>query len=210
MENYWNDISATQIVFAALVALLIVQRLLELRLSRRNEAWMRERGGREHAPEHFPFMKIVHTLWFFAMLAEVFFLQRAFYWPLAAIALLGTVAGQMLRYAAITTLGRRWSVRIMTTPESPAVDGGIYRYVRHPNYAGVVLEIASVPLLHGAWLTAGLFTILNAVVLWIRIRAEERALVAENQYSERLSDRPRFVGFASRRDEVRRNAESES
>jgi methyltransferase len=86
------------------------------------------------------------------------------------------VIGQSLRYAAIRTLGRRWTVRIVTLPDAPLVRSGIYRYLRHPNYLGVALEIAAVPLLHTAYLTAILFTLANACLLAVRIRAEERAL----------------------------------
>lgn len=191
--------TTTQYIFLAIVALMIVQRLLELRHSKKNEAVMLSQGGREHSPGHFQFMKLVHTFWFVAMIAEVLLLDRrlasGFDWTLAAMALVATAAGQFLRYAAIRTLGGRWSVRIMTVPNSPAVAGGIYRYTRHPNYLGVILEIAAVPLLHGAYITAIVFTILNALVLWIRIGAEERALRDENDYASRLAGRSRFVAI---------------
>lgn len=181
---------------------MIVQRLLELRHSTKNEAIMKAAGGREHSPAHFQFMKAVHTLWFVAMVAEVLlfapardFFSESWHWWLAGGALLLTLAGQTLRYAAIRTLGSRWSVRILTVPDSPAVAGGVYRFIRHPNYLGVILEIAAVPLLHGAFLTSIAFTLLNALVLWIRIRAEERALREENEYADRLGDRARFVAL---------------
>ncbi len=185
---------------------MIVQRLLELRHSTKNEAIMQAAGGREHSPAHFQFMKAVHTLWFVAMVVEVllFAPARDFFintrgefwqWWLAGGALLLTLAGQTLRYAAIRTLGSRWSVRIMTVPDSPAVSGGVYRFIRHPNYLGVILEIAAVPLLHGAFLTSIAFTLLNALGLWIRIRAEEQALREEYEYADRLGDRARFVAL---------------
>ncbi|MCR9141110.1 MAG: isoprenylcysteine carboxyl methyltransferase [bacterium] len=193
--------TTTQYIFFAIVALMIVQRLLELRHSKKNEAAMIARGGREHSPGHFQFMKLVHTFWFVAMIAEVALLDRSLDsnldWTIAIIALAATLIGQLLRYAAIRTLGPRWSVRIMTVPNSPAVSGGVYRYIRHPNYLGVILEIAAVPLIHGAYITAIVFTILNAMVLWIRIGAEERALNLENgsDYDQRLAGRSRFVGL---------------
>jgi methyltransferase len=187
----------SQIVFVGIVLLLVIQRLLELRHSRRNEALLFAQGGREHAPGHFRFMTLVHTLWFLAMLGEVLILDRRLdrpsAWIVAGFALAATCMGQALRYAAIRTLGARWSVRIVTVPNAPAVAGGIYRYIRHPNYLGVILEIAAVPLLHGAFLTAIVFSLANALVLAIRIRAEETALRQENDYSGRMQDRPRFV-----------------
>jgi methyltransferase len=162
--------------FFLLLLLLAGQRLLELRLSRRNEAKMLAAGGREHAPGHFWLMKLLHPSWFVAMVAEVIWFRRPFNKFLTAVAALLLLLGQTLRYAAIHTLGRRWSVRIMTLPGTPPIRHGIYRYLRHPNYLGVVLEIAAVPLLHSAYLTALIFSLANALVLAIRIRAEEAAL----------------------------------
>jgi methyltransferase len=166
----------THIIFIAIVLALAAQRLLELRWSRRNQARILATGGREHAPGHFGVMKVVHVAWFVAMIVEVFGLARPFVPALAACALLIFLIGQSLRYAAIRTLGWRWTVRIMTLPDAPLIRSGIYRYMRHPNYLGLVLEIAAVPLLHTAYLTAILFTLANACVLAVRIRAEERAL----------------------------------
>lgn len=183
----------TKYLFLAFVLLLAVQRVVELRLSRRNEAWMAAQGGREHAPGQFRFMKAMHALWFVSMLAEVFLLRRPFLPALASAALLFLLLGQALRYAAIRTLGRRWSVRIFTLPGAQPVEAGIYRYLRHPNYLGVILEIAAVPLLHTAYLTALVFSLLNGLVLWGRIRAEEVALRQENDYDQIFARRPRFV-----------------
>ncbi len=191
--EFLSSISWTERAFFALVGMLAIQRVFELRISKRNEAWMHARGGREHFPRHFLAMKLLHITWFFAMIAEVAFLNRPTSVPLALGAGALVVAGQLLRYAAIRTLGPRWSVKIFTVPGAPPVQGGIYRYVRHPNYAGVVLEIFAVPLLHGAWLAALVYSILNAALLYVRIRCEEQALSAENQYAARMGDRPRFI-----------------
>ena len=195
----------SRILFLGLVVLLVAQRLLEMRHSQRNEARMRAKGGREHAPKHFALMKFVHTAWFVAMIVEVFWFDRrlesGFDWAVAGGALCMTVLGQLLRYSAIRTLGERWSVRIYTVPDAPAVNGGIYRFVRHPNYLGVILEIAAVPMLHHAYLTAIVFSVANAIVLYIRIGAEEQALREENEYHSRLGQQPRFLpGSGSSRD----------
>lgn len=183
----------TQTVFIGIVIVLAVQRLLELRLSRRNEARILAQGGREHAPEHFAVMKALHTSWFLAMIAEVVWLERPFIPLLSACGLIVVVVGQSLRYAAIRTLGCSWTVRIMTLPDAPPISRGIYRYVRHPNYVGVILEIAAVPLLHTAYLTAIFFTLANACLLIVRIRAEERALREHKGYDQVFKDRPRFI-----------------
>lgn len=180
-------------LFILFVLGLAAQRLLELRLSRRNEARMLAQGGREHAAGHFRWMTALHTTWFLAMPAEVLGLRRRFRPWLAAAAFVVFLLGQSLRYAAIRALGRRWSVRIMTVPGAPPVDDGIYRYLRHPNYLGVALEIAAVPMLHGAYLTAVFFSLANAIILWVRIRAEERALAHHNDYAAIFAGRPRFV-----------------
>ena len=127
------------------------------------------------------------------MLAEVYLLDRPFIPWLTLAAIIFVLIGQSLRYAAILTLGPRWTVRVMTLPTEPPITRGIYRYVRHPNYLGVILEIAAVPLLHTAYLTALLFTLANAALLVVRIRTEERALELDNQYRRAFADRPRFI-----------------
>ena len=165
-------------VFLGLVILLAVQRILEMKRSLRHEKALLSAGGREHAAGHFAWIRVMHTAWFVAMLVEVFVLGRPFFWRLALVALVLVICGQALRLAAIRTLGQRWTVRIMTPDKGRRIDHGIYRFLRHPNYLGVVLEIAAFPLLHTAWLTACFFTLCNAIVLMIRIHAEEAALSA--------------------------------
>lgn len=182
----------TNLLFAGVVALLAVQRLAELRLSARNVAKLRAQGAVEAGAGHMPVMRAMHAAWFVAMIAEVFLLGRPFVPWLAAVALVGLLAGQALRYAAIRALGDRWTVNVMVLPGAPPVTGGLYRRIRHPNYLGVILEIASVPLLHTAYLTSIVFTVLNALLLRVRIRAEERALREANDYDAALP-RPRFV-----------------
>jgi methyltransferase len=179
--------------FVMFVAALAGQRLLEMKHSQRNEAFIESQGGKEHASGHFALMKALHTSWFVAMLVEVTWLKRPFRPLLAAVAFLLLVTGQLLRYAAIRALGPRWSVRVMTLPGANPVTHGIYRYVRHPNYLGVVLEIAAVPLLHGAHLTSLTFSLANALLLALRISIEERALAGHNQYLTTFADRPRFI-----------------
>ena len=183
----------TETLFLVLLGVIAVQRLLELRRSARNVAALRARGAVEVGAGHMPVMRALHAAWFAAMLAEVLLLGRPFVPGLAALALVGLIAGQALRYAAIRALGDRWTVTIMVLPDAPPVTGGLYRRIRHPNYLGVILEIACVPLLHTAWLTALVFTVLNALLLRVRIRAEERALREANGYAAAFGERPRFV-----------------
>ena len=138
----------TRLLFACFVACLGLQRLFELRLSQRNEWSLRQRGGREHAPGTYRWIVTLHATWFASMLLEVFAGRRKFYPQLAALALSLFAVGQTLRLTAIRTLGWRWSARVMTVPGEAPVRYGIYRYMRHPNYLGVELEILSAPLLH--------------------------------------------------------------
>jgi methyltransferase len=168
----------TRLVFAGFVAGLGLQRLLELRLSQRNEQRMRQRGGHEHSPETYRWIVSLHAAWFTAMILEVFAARRRFRPWLAVLALPLFAAGQALRLTAIRTLGWRWSTRVMTVPgpEGAPVRHGIYGHIRHPNYLGVELEILAVPLLHSAYLTSAVFGLANALLLRDRIRREEQAL----------------------------------
>lgn len=178
----------SQSVFLVLVLLVAVQRGVELRLSRRNELLLRGAGAREHAPGQLLVMQLLHGAWFGSMLLEVKLLHAPFQAWLGAAAALVFVVGQLLRYTAIRTLGWRWSVRILTLPGSPPVSAGIYRHVRHPNYLGVALEIAALPLVHSAWRTALIFSFANALLLAARIAAEERALAQSGGYDERFGE----------------------
>jgi methyltransferase len=180
-------------IFLGAVVAIAAQRLWELQISARNEAALRAQGGVEVGAGHMPVMRLLHTAWLVAMPLEVFLLDRPFVPWLAAVAVVGLIAGQALRYAAIRTLGPRWTVKIMVLPDAPSVSSGLYRRIRHPNYVGVMLEIAFVPLLHTAWLTALVFSVLNALLLRVRIRAEEQALREANDYDAALGSTPRFM-----------------
>ncbi len=185
--------SVSQWAFVALVGAVAVERLFELRLSARNAAWAVARGGVEVGQGHFGVMKALHTIFLLAAPAEVVLLDRAFPGALgwAALATVGATMG--LRYWAIATLGPRWNTRVLVVPGLPAVDHGPYRYLKHPNYLAVILEIAALPLVHGAWITAAVFTGLNAALLRVRIRCEEDALSAHCAYADRLGDRPALL-----------------
>jgi methyltransferase len=183
----------TQTLFFGIVTLLMIQRLMELRRSRRNETKLLAAGGREHGAWQLVLMKLMHGAWFTSMVAEVYLLERPLVPAVAAAASVGFVSGQLLRYAAIRQLGWRWTVRVITVPGAPVVDGGVFRYLRHPNYLGVILEIVSVPLLHGAVLTALAFSIANAALLLLRIRTEEQALRLDNCYDRSFGHRRRLI-----------------
>ena len=183
--------ASVQPAWAAFLVLLVLERLFELWLSGRNARAAFARGAVEAGAPHFTTMKLVHTAFLFACPAEVIFLHRAFPGALGWAALGAALLAQGLRYWAIATLGGRWNVRIIVLPEAAPVMGGPYRFVRHPNYVAVAIELAAVPLAHGAFLTAIFFSIANALLLSVRIRAEEVALGAA--YGKAFADRPRFL-----------------
>ncbi len=180
----------TQIAFAALVLLVGAQRLWELGKSAENEARLRAEGAIEHAPRQMRWRRAIHAGWLLATALEVLLLDRPFVPWLFAIALPLFVAGQVLRYAAMRALGWRWSVRVMTLPGRAPVARGVFRYLRHPNYLGVILEIAALPLMHTAWISALVFSAANGLLLMRRIRVEEAALDAAGDYRAKLGDRP--------------------
>ncbi len=186
-------INISQAVFVGLVFAVVLQRLFELRVSLRNEAALRARGAIEHAPQQMPWMIFVHTAWLFAMLMEVFVFQRPFVWALALPSLALFAIGQTLRIAAMKTLGPRWTVKVLTLPGEPPVTRGVYRWLRHPNYLGVILEMLALPLFHSAWVTALTFSAANALLLIYRIKAEERALRSDNAYDDHFRDRSRLI-----------------
>lgn len=183
----------TQAAFVLLVVLVGMQRLGELRKSRRHELAMLQAGGREHAPAQMRVMRVLHAAWLFSMVVEVFAWRRPFHLTIAILALVVFALGQALRLAAMRALGGRWTVTIMTLPKAPTIEHGIFRWLRHPNYLGVIFEMAALPLVHGAWLTSIFFTVANAALLRARMQAEETALTLEGDYAAFAVRRPRLL-----------------
>lgn len=162
--------------YTLLILAVAVERLVELVVSTRHLAWSRARGGVETGAGHYPAMVALHVGLLGGALLEVWLADRPFIpalgWPMFALVLLS----QALRWWCIATLGPRWNTRIIVVPDLPLVTGGPYRWLRHPNYVAVVVEGIALPLVHTAWITAVAFTVLNAVVLRMRITAENAAL----------------------------------
>ena len=177
--------------YLALLALVALERGVELVLSARNARTARARGGVESGQGHYPVMAAVHALFLLSCALEVVLLRRPFPGTLGWAALDAVILAQFLRYWAIASLGWRWNTRIVVVPGEPPVTRGPYRWVRHPNYVAVVIEMAALPLVHGAWLTALVFSLGNLWLLRVRIRAEERALGAA--WEAAFAGRPRFV-----------------
>lgn len=186
----------SEALYLGFLALLGLERLVELAISRRNAARALARGGVEVGQGHFRVMAFTHGAFLVACAAEVLVLHRPFPGVVGWTALAGALLAQALRYWAILTLGPRWNVRIVFVPGEAPITAGPYRFVRHPNYVAVCLELLCVPLIHGAWVTALIFSAANAAILRVRIRAEEQAL--GTPYLEALGDRPRFLPGARR------------
>jgi methyltransferase len=157
------------------VGLVALQRLFELRLSRRNERRLRARGAVERGAGHYPWMVALHGSWLSSTLVEGLLRGPVFpaLWPVPLAAFLLV---QPLRYWAIFSLGESWNTRILVVPGTRLVRRGPYRYFKHPNYVVVAAEILTFPLIFGAWITALVFSALNVVLLYVRIREENRAL----------------------------------
>jgi methyltransferase len=161
------------ILAGLILGLVTLQRLGELVLSRRNTERLLAQGAREAAPGHYPLIVTLHAAW----LAGLWYLavwraDAVTDWSWFAV----FVVLQGLRVWVIATLGPRWTTRIIVLPGAPLVSGGPYRFVSHPNYLIVAGEILVLPLVFGLVWYAVIFSVLNAMILWIRIRAEETAL----------------------------------
>ena len=165
----------TLVALAAYLLFLIAHRLFELRVSSRHERALHARGGHEVGRSHFPLFVLLHAAYPVSLAAEVLVLgtRPGLLWPLW-VALLAVA--QALRVAAQRTLGERWTVRIWVVPGLPPVNHGPYRWLRHPNYLAVTIELAAGSLLFGAWRVALGASALNLMALAIRIPLEERAL----------------------------------
>ncbi|MHA3701266.1 isoprenylcysteine carboxyl methyltransferase family protein [Jatrophihabitans sp. YIM 134969] len=165
------------VIYTVLVLAVGVERLAELVVAKRNMAWALERGGREFGFSHYPVMVFLHTGLLAGCLLEVWLGDRPFVpalgWSMFAVVL----ASQALRWWCIRTLGPQWNTRVVVVPGLDLQAGGPYRFLKHPNYVAVVAEGAALPLVHSAWITAVVFTVANAVLLTVRVRIENRALV---------------------------------
>jgi methyltransferase len=183
----------TRVLYTALVGLAAIERLCELRIAGRNRQRLLKQGAVEAGAGHYPWMVLLHTLWLLACPLEVWLLGRPFLPALAAVALAGFLGSMALRYWVIASLGGRWTTRILVLPGRAPVEAGPYRFTRHPNYLAVIVEIATLPLVHTAWLTALVFSLADALLLRVRIRAEERALAEVSSYGAVFAGRPRFL-----------------
>ncbi|MEZ5710770.1 MAG: isoprenylcysteine carboxylmethyltransferase family protein [Blastomonas sp.] len=161
-----------------ILALITLQRLAELVYSNRNTGALLLRGATEHGRSHYPAMVAIHATFLLALWVAVR-PHSAMIWPVLILVILL----QMARFWVLATLGPYWTTRIISAPGFPRIAAGPYRFVRHPNYVVVTLEILFIPLMFGQIVIAAAFSILNAAILYIRIRTENEALALREKES---------------------------
>ena len=172
-----------------LVVVLVLTALLRLNELRVSSARRRDRAVPSEAI--YPLMVLVHVALFVLTPLEVLLLDRPFLPALAAVAMLVLAGAVALRVWVLRSLGSAWNVRVVRPDH--IVSSGPYALVRHPNYVVVVLELLAIPLIHTAWITAAALSVLNWVVLAVRIRGEERVLFDIPEYRKAMSGVPRFI-----------------
>ena len=155
-----------------LLGFVTAERLGELVLARRNTARLLAAGAVEHAPGHYPLIVLLHAAWLIGLWLLAWNLPINLGWLAVFILLQG------LCLWVLATLGARWTTRIIVLPQAELVARGSYRFFKHPNYLVVIGEIAVLPLAFGLVWYAGLFSLLNVGILFIRITAENKALAA--------------------------------
>jgi methyltransferase len=179
-------------LFGALLAAVMAGRLIELGISRRHRAALAALGAEPAADPVFPWMAALHVAVLVGAGVEVWALDRAFV-PALGVPMMALVAlATLLRWWVMRTLGTRWNVRVMSADALGVVTSGPYRWVRHPNYLAVLVELAALPLVHGAWLTALVGSTVHAFVLHRRIGAEEAVLSADPIWRTEMASKPRF------------------
>jgi methyltransferase len=161
--------------FWVFIGFLIIQRLGELVIAKRNEKRMFARGAVEYDRSGYKYIVMMHTLFFLSLMSEYQFFSKElnpYWWILLPIFLITQVA----RYWAISSLGEYWNTRIIVLKGSPLIKKGPYKFLKHPNYIVVGIELAVIPLIFSCYFTAIFFTILNIILLNRRIRIESRAI----------------------------------
>jgi len=164
--------------YVVLIGAVAVERLVEVFVAERNRIVSKERGGVEFGAGHYPAMVALHFSLLVGCLVEPIALHRNFIpvlgWPMFVVVL----AAQALRWWCITTLDYQWNTRVIVIPGAHRVIGGPYRLLPHPNYVAVIAEGVALPLVHTAWITALVFSVLNAWLLGTRVKIENTALAS--------------------------------
>lgn len=179
--------------FTALLVAVGLGRLIEMGISRRRQQRLMRMGVAMVPERHFRAMVLLHASVLVAAALEVWSLKRPFVRPLALPMALLFLAANLLRWWVIATLAEHWNVRVMDSVARGVVTHGPYRWIRHPNYVAVFLELLALPLIHSAWLTTVLGGVAHLWVLRQRITAEEAILMAHPAYRRAMAAKPRFL-----------------
>ncbi|WP_421379104.1 isoprenylcysteine carboxyl methyltransferase family protein [Bacillus salacetis] len=179
-------------MFYLLFSIIAIQRIVELFIAKRNEKWMKAKGAKEYGRNHYKIMVAIHLLFFASLLAEEIFGQSSLsdYWLALFFIFLLTQAGRMW---VITSLGRYWNTKIIVLPQADVVAKGPYKFIKHPNYFIVTVELIVIPLMFNAYWTLFIFALLNQFILSIRIPVEEKALASVTDYQEIHQGKKRFI-----------------
>ncbi len=169
-------------IFYIIIVIVILQRLTEVFVARRNEKWMRSQGAYEVGGSHYPYMIALHVSFFLFLLVEVGTSSNSLS-PLFPLFFLLFLIVQALRLWCIQSLGPFWNTKILILPGAQVVKKGPYKFMRHPNYTIVCLEILLLPIMFQAYFTAFCFTLLNITMLSVRIPIEENALREATNYN---------------------------
>lgn len=180
-------------LFLGLLFAVAVLRIFELRISKRHQQQMTSRGAAKVDDPYFRWMAMFHTLVLAGAAAEVVILRRPLIPGLAIPMFALFVAANAVRWWVIRTLGEHWNVQVVDSTKLGFVSSGPFRYVRHPNYAAVFVEMIALPLIHTAWITAFAGTIAHIVVLSLRLSVEDPVLLSNPEYAARMGSKPRFL-----------------
>jgi len=157
--------------FILFILFLIAQRLSELYIASRNEKWLRSQGAVEYGREHYPFIVALHTLFIISIITEYMLRPNA---PIDYVFLVIFILLLLFKAWALSSLGKYWNTRIFRVPGTGPVKKGPYKIFKHPNYFIVICEIAIIPLVFHLYYTAVIFTVLNAIMLTVRIKVENK------------------------------------
>lgn len=173
----------SRVWYLGLIGLIAVERLWELALSKRHVREIEDLGGYEVGGDHYRWMVVLHVAFLASCALEPWLAERRFSPFIGGVALSVLAAAQGLRFWTISTLGDWWTTRVMFVPGTQPITAGPYRWMRHPNYVAVIAEIASIPMVHDAWVTAVVFSVLNLGILSTRLRVENAIIDTMNAES---------------------------
>ncbi|MCR2820186.1 isoprenylcysteine carboxyl methyltransferase family protein [Lederbergia panacisoli] len=171
--------------FLILLLIVIMQRLVEVKIAKRNEQWMLQNGAKEYGQNHYSLMVLMHTGFFLCLILE-YVTRKPLLNTFWLVFLIIFLIVQIARMWVIATLGKFWNTKIIVLPRTNVVKKGPFKYVKHPNYIIVTIELFVIPMIFNLYITALLFFIMNQIILRVRIPIEEKALRDNTDYNEKF------------------------